>query len=262
MDLQGQWALVTGASSGIGVDIARELASRGMNLLLVARRQERLDQLAKELRHDHGVQAETDACDLQKDGAVAALFERTVARGHDIAVLVNNAGFGLYGNFVDHGIEQLQAMLRLNVSALTELTHVFARSMAERGGGHILQLTSIAGVNPLPSYAAYAATKAYILSLSGAIAHELGKSNVSVTALMPGLTRTEFFDISGQKPNIYSRLVVMSPSDVARIGVKAMLAKRHYAIAGWRNWFIIAMAAVFPRRVRAWMTWQLMKLKW
>lgn len=259
MDLQGQWALVTGASSGIGVDISRELASRGMNLLLVARRQQRLDQLAKELRRDHGVQAETDACDLQEDGAVAALFERTVARGHDIAVLVNNAGFGLHGNFIDHEIEQLQAMIRLNVVALTELTHVFARSMAERGGGHILQVTSIAGVNPLPSYATYAATKAYVLSLSGAIAHELGKRNVSVTALLPGVTRTEFFDISGQKPTTYSRVFGMSPSDVARIGVKAMLAERHNVIAGWRNWFSITMAAIFPRHVRAWLTWRLNK---
>ena len=259
MDLQGQWALVTGASSGIGVDISRELASRGMNLLLVARRQERLDQLAKELRRDHGVQAETEACDLREDGAVAALFERTVARGHDIAVLVNSAGFGLHGSFIDHEIEHLQAMIRLNVVALTELTHVFARSMAERGGGHILQVTSVAGVNPLPSYATYAATKAYVLSLSGAIAHELGERNVSVTALLPGVTRTEFFDISGQKPTTYSRVFGMSPSDVARIGVKAMLAERHYVFAGWRNWFSITMAAIFPRHVRAWLTWQLNK---
>lgn len=259
MDLQGQWALVTGASSGIGVDIARDLAGRGMNLILVARRQQRLDELATELRRDFSVQAETDACDLQEEGVVAALFERTVARGRDVAVLVNNAGFGLHGNFIDQELDDLRGMVQLNVVALLELTHIFARAMAERGGGHILQVGSIAGVNPLPSYATYAATKAFVLHLSEAIAHELGEKNVSVTTLMPGVTWTEFFDNSGQKPTTYSRLVGMSSSDVARIGVKAMLAERHSVIAGWRNWFSIALASIFPRHVRAWLTWQVNK---
>jgi short-subunit dehydrogenase len=128
--------------------------------------------------------------------------------------------------------------------------------MVDAGGGHILQVASIAGMNPLPSYAAYAATKAYVLSLSEAIAHELGSRDVFVTTLHPGITWTEFFDTSGQKPTLYSRVFGMSSRDVARIGVKAMLSRRHSVVAGWRNWWSITLASVFPRRVRAWLTWR------
>ena len=261
VELKDQWALVTGASSGIGADIARELAARGMNVVLVARRQDRLDALAAELRRDHGVQAETDACDLAEPGVVAALFERTVSRGRDIAVLINNAGFGLHGNFVDQDLERVTAMIRLNVVATTEMTHYFARAMVERGGGYILQVASIAGLNPLPSYAAYAATKAFLENLSGGIAHELGARNVSVTALLPGTTWTEFFETSGQETTLHGRLTGMSSTDVARIGVKAMLGRRHSVIAGWRNWVSIMLAKLFPRHVRAWLIWQVNKNK-
>jgi short-subunit dehydrogenase len=255
-ELRDQWALVTGASSGIGADVARELAGRGMNVVLVARRQDRLDALAAELRRDHGVQAETDACDLSEEGGAGALFERTTARGRAIAVLVNNAGFGLHGSFVDQDLRRITDMVRLNVLAPTELTHHFARAMVERGGGYILQVASIAGLNPLPSYAAYAATKAYLENLSGGIAHELGEKNVSVTALLPGTTWTEFFETSGQETTLHGRLTGMSSGDVARIGVKAMLQRRHSVIAGWRNWASIMLAKLFPRHVRAWLTWQ------
>jgi short-subunit dehydrogenase len=259
VDLKDQWALVTGASSGIGADIARELAARGMNVVLVARRQDRLDALAAELRRDHGVQAETDACDLAEPGVVAALFERTASREREIRVLVNNAGFGLHGMFIDQDLERITDMIRLNVLATTEMTHYFARAMADQGGGYVLQVASIAGLNPLPSYAAYAATKAYLENLSGGIAHELADRNVSVTALLPGTTWTEFFETSGQKTTLHGRLTGMSSPDVARIGVKAMLARRHSVIAGWRNWASIMLAKVFPRHVRAWFTWQVNK---
>ncbi|RKZ08607.1 hypothetical protein DRQ32_08960 [bacterium] len=259
MKIIDQWALVTGASSGIGADIARELARRGMNVVLVARRQDRLDELAIELRRDHSVQADTDACDLQDEGAAAALLQRTQARGRHIHVLVNNAGFGLHGNFIDQDTADLRQLIQVNVIALMELTHAFGKVMAEHDGGYILQVASIAGVNPLPSYAAYAATKAFVLSLSEAIAHELGDRKVAVTALLPGVTWTEFFDVSGQKPTTYSRIFGMSSPDVARVGVKALLAERHSVIAGWRNWFAIGLARVFPRHVRAWLTWQVNK---
>jgi short-subunit dehydrogenase len=256
VELKGKWALITGASSGIGADIARELGTRGLHLLLVARRQERLDQLAAELRRDFGIQAETDSCDLQEDGAAAALFERATARGREIEVLVNNAGFAVFGDFVEQDLDRLRRMVRLNVLALTELTYFFGRAMAERGHGFILEVSSIAGVSPLPSYAAYGATKAFVLSLSGALAHELRGRDVSVTALLPGATWTEFFDTSGQKPTAYTRAFAMSSRDVAKIGVKAMIAGRPTVIAGWRNWLSIKLASIFPRHVRAWLTWQ------
>lgn len=259
MEISGRWALVTGASSGIGADIARELAARNVNVVLVARRQDRLDELAVELRRDHGVQAETDACDLVDEGVAISLCERTRARGREISVLVNNAGFGMHGNFVDQDIDRITEMIRLNVVATTQLTHWFARDMAERDGGYILQVASIAALNSLPSYAAYGATKAFLENLSGAIAHELGDRNVWVTALLPGTTWTEFFEHSGQKPTLHGRLTGMSSPDVARIGVKAMLGHRHSVIAGWRNWISIMVAKLFPRHVRAWFIWQVNK---
>lgn len=256
MELRDRWALVTGASSGIGADIARELAARGANLVLVARRRDRLEALASELRRDHSVQTEIDDCDLQVDGAAAGLFERTSSRGRQITVLVNNAGFGVHGDFLAQEPDRLRAMVRLNVITLMELTQLYAREMSANGGGAILQVASIAGVNPLPSYAVYAATKAFVINFSEAIAHELQGRGVSVTALLPGATWTEFFDVTGQQRTFYMRVFGMSSPDVARIGVKAMLGRRHSVVAGWRNSLSLALAHFFPRHVRAWLTWQ------
>jgi len=259
MELHDKWALVTGASSGIGVDIAGELARHGMNLVLVARRQDRLELTAIRLRRDHAVQVETQACDLQVPGAAAMLFERMKSGGRDISVLVNNAGFGVHGDFLGQDPERLAGMIQLNVLAVVEMTQVFGRVMAEQGGGRILQVASIAGLAPLPSYAVYAATKSFVLNFSEAISLELHDRNVSVTVLMPGVTWTEFFEVSGQETTTYSRIFGMSSADVAKIGVKAMLAERSSVIAGWRNWLSITLSSVFPRHVRAWMPWQMMK---
>jgi short-subunit dehydrogenase len=259
MELHDKWALVTGASSGIGVDIAGELARHGMNLVLVARRQDRLELTATRLRRDHAVQVETQACDLQVPGAAAMLFERMQSGGRDISVLVNNAGFGVHGDFLGQDPEKLAGMIQLNVLAVVEMTQVFGRVMAEQGGGRILQVASIAGLAPLPSYAVYAATKSFVLNFSEAISLELRDRKVSVTVLMPGVTWTEFFEVSGQETTTYSRIFGMSSADVAKIGVKAMLAERSSVIAGWRNWLSITLSSVFPRHIRAWMTWQMMK---
>jgi len=259
VELHDKWALVTGASSGIGVDIARELARRGMNLVLVARRQDRLDQTATELRREYGVQVETEACDLQQKGMATALLERVRTRNRAITVLVNNAGFGVYGDFLGQDPKQLAGMIQLNVVAVVEMTQAFGRQMAEQGGGRILQVASIAGLAPLPSYAVYAATKSFVLNFSEAVSLELHDRKVSVTVLLPGVTRTEFFQVSGQETTTYSRIFGMSSSDVAKIGVKAMVAERGSVIAGWRNWLSITLSSVFPRHVRAWLTWQMMK---
>ena len=230
-----------------------------MNLVLVARRQDRLDLTATGLRRDHAVQVETEACDLQSPGAATTLFERLQSRDRNISVLVNNAGFGVHGDFLGQDPERLAGMIQLNVVAVVEMTQVFGRVMAEQGGGRILQVASIAGLAPLPSYAVYAATKSFVLNFSEAISLELHDRKVSVTVLMPGVTWTEFFEVSGQETTTYSRIFGMSSADVAKIGVKAMLAERSSVIAGWRNWLSITLSSVFPRHVRAWMTWQMMK---
>lgn len=259
MDLKGRWALITGASSGIGRDIARELAAIGVHCVLVARREDRLREIATELSERTDVQAEIEVLDLAAPGAARELYERLDRRGRTIDVLVNNAGFGVHGRFVDNDIDEVTRMIRLNVIALTEMTHAFARPMVERGGGHVMNVASIAGLTPVPSYAAYAATKAYVVSLSESLSWELGSRNVHVTLVMPGVTWTEFFDVSGQKTTLFGRLTGKKSADVARIAVNAMLEGRSSTITGWRNRLTMALSAPVPRRLKAFMTWQLNK---
>lgn len=257
MQLRGRWALVTGASSGIGRDLARELAMRGCHVVLVARRVDRLEQLASELRAEHGVQAEVEAIDLAHEQAPAELFARLARRERAIDVLVNNAGFGVHGAFLDQDLERLTRMVRLNAVAVFELCHLFARPMAERGHGHVLNIASVAGLCPVPSYALYAATKAFVVSLSEALAFELGERGVNVTVSLPGATWTEFFEVSGQKRTLYNRVTGMSSEAVARISVRAMERGRHSIVPGWRNAVMMASAKPFTRRTLAWLTWQL-----
>jgi hypothetical protein len=257
MDIRGRWALVTGASSGIGRDVARELAARGVHCVLVARREERLRETARDLTEHHGVEAEIETADLGAPGAAAELYARLTQRGRSIDVLVNNAGFAVHGDFLGQDVDRVSEMIRVNVIALTELTHLFATSMAERGGGYVLNVASIAGLTPVPTYAAYAATKAYVVSLSESLAHELAPRNVRVTLAMPGVTWTEFFEVSGQKTTWFGRMTGKKSADVARVAVEALLKGRSSVITGWRNRLTMALSAPVPRHLKAWVTWQL-----
>ena len=259
MDIRGQWALVTGASSGIGRDLARELGRRGCHCVLVARRAERLEETARELREQFGVEAEVEVGDLAEEGAAARLHASLAERGRVIDVLINNAGIGQHGNFVDQDLDRLRTMMRLNMFALTELCHLFGRGMAERGRGRIMNVASIAGLNPVPSYAVYGATKAFVVSMSESISLELGSRGVTVTCVMPGVTWTEFFDTSGQKTTLYNRIVGMQSADVARMAVKAMLQGRSSIVTGWQNWVTMGLTKFLPRRLNAWASWQFMR---
>lgn len=259
MDLKGRWALVTGASSGIGADIARELAAMGMHCVLLARREDRLRDLAVELHERCGVTCEVEAVDLTEARVARSLFDRLSARGREIDVLVNNAGFGGHGNFLEQDLERMTSMIQVNVTALTEMTHVFANAMAGRGGGYVLNVASIAALQPVPSYAAYAATKSYVLSLGEAIALECAQHGVHVTTCMPGVTWTEFFEVTGQRTTLFGRLTGKKSPPVARAAVNAMMEGRSAVVTGWRNRIVMALSAPFPRRFKAWMTWQLNK---
>src|SRR5512134_3252055 len=187
-ELRGRWALVTGASSGIGADFARELAARGMHLVLVARREERLRALAEELERAHGVRTRVIAADLAKPDAPRALHERLRGEGVAVDVLVNNAGFGVYGAFLDVPWEREREMIELDVVALLHLTKLFARDMRERGFGRVLEVASIGAFQPSPTYAAYSAAKAFVQSFGEALACELRGSGVTVTTISPGVT--------------------------------------------------------------------------
>ena len=230
----GRWALVTGASGGLGVELARQLAGRGYNLALTAQSEPPLHKLAEELGAAHGVKVVAEALDLSAPASASVLHERLAARGIKVDVLVNNAGFGLNAPFIEHEPARLRAMLQLNILSLTELTQLFGRDMAARGRGRILLVASLAAHQPGPLLAAYSASKAYVLSLGEALNVELGPE-VGVTVLSPGLMDTGFNAASGfETPKAMQRLVLPT-ARVASIGLDALFAGRSSVIAGRVN---------------------------
>lgn len=248
---QGQTALVTGASSGIGESFARQLAAQGVNLVLVARREERLQVLAAELQRDFGVATHVIALDLAEHGAAQALYARVQQQGLQIDILLNNAGLGKHGAFLKLPLETQMSMMRVNVDALTELTWLFGRDMVERRKGSILLVSSIAGYLPVPQFAIYAASKAYVLSFGKALHEEWRAHNVNVTVLCPGGTLTEFMEVAGQKIEGIRTLAMMSSDAVAGAGLSALARGRSVIVPGMLYKVSMAMVRFIPSRVQA-----------
>jgi len=246
--LRGRTALVTGASSGIGADFARQLAAQGCHLILVARRADRLQALQNEIVAQHGVSVDCVPLDLSQPSAPHQLLELLASTDRSIDVLINNAGQGLFGYFSAVTWSSLQQLLQVDLVALTELTHLCLAGMLKRGRGHILLVASNGAFQPTPTYAAYAAAKSYVLSLGAALHYELRHSPVQCTVLCPGVTRTEFFQVAGQKPTTYQRLAMMESANVARIGLRAMLAGRACIVAGRLNTLVAWLTRLVPRQ--------------
>lgn len=254
-----RWAVVTGASSGIGAECARQLAARGYNVVLSARRLDRLEALAAELRGGHHVEIECAALDLTLAAAPEELFDRATRHGRVVSVLINNAGVGLYGPFADQPWDRLDALLRLDVVAPTELAWRFVRHMRGHGEpGWLLNVASIGAYQPVPMFAVYAAGKSYFRDFSEALAFELHGSAVSVTCLSPGGTWTEFSDTAGQTLPAMARLTMLSAAEVARQGLQAMFAGRRSVVTGWANKFTCLLADLLPRRLTTWAAAQAM----
>jgi hypothetical protein len=249
--LHGRTALVTGASSGLGVDFATILAERGCNVVLVARREERLRALADELAARHGVRADVVAMSLSPLGAAQALYDRLRDMNRTVDVLINNAGFGVWGKFAEIPWEREEEMLRLDVIALVHLTKLFLRDMLQRNAGWILQVSSIGAYQPSPTYATYAAAKAFVLSFGEALSYELRGSNVKVSVLSPGVTETEFLQVAGQARTLYQRMSIMPSRPVAEIGIEAMLRGKPSKVAGAMNAFAAWSLRFMPRRWQA-----------
>lgn len=247
-NLTGRWALVTGASSGLGVDFARELADRDCNLILVARREDRLHDLAEELRTERSVEVEIEPCDLGDRTAVDDLCDGLSARGRNVDLLVNNAGFGAYGNYLEIPWEQEHQMLELDVVTLAHLTKRLATPMVEQGFGRILQVASVGAFQATPTYAAYSAAKAFVLLFSEAVHHELRGTGVTCTAISPGITATEFLKVSGQRATLYQRIFMMTSARVAAIGIRAMLRGRSSVVPGLANAVMAWSVRLMPRR--------------
>lgn len=251
--LKDRWSLVTGASSGLGADFARALAEQGSHPVLVARREDRLRDLAKEIEGKHGVRTLVVPLNLSEPDAPARLH--ALLREQEVAVdaLVNNAGFGLYGSFLEIPWEREREMLELDIVALTHLTKLFVRDMVERDFGYVLQVASVGAYQPSPGYATYSAAKAYVLSFGEALSYELRRTRVRVTVLSPGVTATEFLQVSGQKPGFYHRMTVMPSRRVVDIGLRAMLRGKPSKIPGLSNAFAAWSLRWLPRRTQAWL---------
>jgi short-subunit dehydrogenase len=249
-NVTGKWALVTGASSGLGLEFATLLAQKGANLVLVARRKEPMERLAERIRNEHRVEVLVEPLDLSAPSAAAQLKSRMNAKHILIDVLVNNAGFGLYGQFLDQPVEHVREMLQLNMIAVTEMAHVFGTEMKSRGKGHILFIASLLAYQATPGYAAYAASKAYVLLLGEALNAELKKHGVAVTVLSPGPTATSFAEVAGQRDTSMIRILMMDPRPVAHIGVDSMLRRRPSVVAGLLNKLIVFGNRVIPRSVQ------------
>jgi short-subunit dehydrogenase len=239
-------ALITGASSGLGIAFARELAGRGYDLALTARSQAPMERLGDELRRAYGIKVPIFPFDLSEFGSPAKLAQRLDEQGIVPDVLVNNAGFGLSERLLDHDPKRLAAMLQLNVMSLTELSQILGRRMAERGHGHILMVASMAAFQPTPMMAAYGASKAYILSLGEALNLEFAPS-VGVTVLSPGLMNTGFNAASGYETSSSMERFVLPTERVAKIGLDALFARRSSAVAGRLNG-VMAFASRFVSR--------------
>ena len=200
MIYKGKTAVITGASSGIGLDYAREFAKRGANLVLVARRDDLLKHAASELGQNHGVKVDTIALDLSTLGAGQQLLDALGKLGVETDILVNNAGFGTSGRLKDENRERVRQEVVLNVATLVDLTTAVLPSLLAKNSGAIINIASTAAFQPVPGMAVYAATKAFVLSFTSAVWGEIAGSGVRVLAVCPGATATEFFDIAGAKP--------------------------------------------------------------
>ena len=239
----GPWALVTGASSGMGVEFARRLAASGVNVVLVARREDRLRHLATELEREYSIETKVVAVDLSRDDFLEPLRDATT--DIEIGLLVNNAGFATSGDLLDNNLDKEVAMLHLNTRAPLILTHEFGRRMRHRGKGGIIFISSTVAYSGVPAWSNYAATKAFALTLSDGLARELRREGVAVLSVSPGPTRTEFWDATGGKP-----LLALTPERVVRTALKS-LGRRSTTTVGLVNKVIVFSTRLAPRWLNA-----------
>jgi len=239
--------LITGASSGIGKELAYVYAENNYNLILVARREEQLEAIKKDIEAKQKNTISVFAMDLSKTDSAELLYQKVNEQKLKIDVLVNNAGFGVFGKFTDTDMEWEESMLILNMITLTKLSKLFAKDMVKAGSGNIVNIASTAAFQAVPSFSTYAATKAYVLSFSEAIAFELKDKNVIVTAVCPGATKSEFADTADMSEKPF----VKAPTsrELAEFTYKAMLSGKTTAIHGFMNNLMVFSTRTSPRKM-------------
>jgi uncharacterized protein len=240
--------LITGASGGIGYELAKLFARDHHNLVLVARTRDKLAQIADDLQV-HGVTVKTIAIDLALPLAPKFLFDQLQRESIAVDILVNNAAFGLHGEFAEMPESEILGQIELNIAGLTALTRLFLPPMIDRRSGRIMNVASTAGFQAGPLMAVYYASKAYVISFSEAIANELRGSGVTVTCFCPGATHTGFAQRAGIQESRLFRLGAMSAEKVARDGYRAVMAGRGLAISGLHNWVVAESTRFAPRRM-------------
>lgn len=256
--MKNEYAIVTGSSSGIGLEFSKILAKKGYNLVLVARRTDRLEKLKKEILQTDKIDIQLVSMDLSEKEAPTQLLAYTQKNNLTVSVLVNNAGFGANGEFFSVPIERTIEMLNLNMVTLTHLTFLFGNEMKKNNNGYILQVASIGAFQPSPYVSAYSATKAYVMLFGEALDFELKGTNVSVTTLYPGATRTEFFEVSDTKVNSIIENSMQSASQVAEIALNAMFKRQRSIVPGMMNKITAFITQLLPRKLTTWSAAKLM----
>jgi len=244
----GKWALVTGASAGIGTALAEELARGGTNLVLTARRRERLEELAQKLVAAHKIQTKIFVADLAEADAPQKIFQFTKEQGIEVELLINNAGFGAYGEFHTVETRRLLEMVQVNCSAVVHLTRLYLPEMVARRRGDVLILASTASFQSVPYISTYAATKAFDLLFAEGLAEEMKPYGIRVSALCPGSTESEFADVAGQTHIAATRANRETAEKVARTGLRALASGKSYVISGLGNYLGVLGQRLVPRR--------------
>ncbi len=245
--------LLTGASKGIGLALAHEFARHGHDLVLVARDEAKLKEASELLQKQYNVKTHYKVCDLSKVGSSLALYQELKKDSLRINCLVNNAGIGYMGPYAEMSDEKLHDLMQINMISLSELTHLFLKDFISRNEGSILQVASTAAFLPGPLMAAYYASKAYVVSLSHAIAHEVKETNVTISILCPGATKTDFFPEAGMINSLVEKGYsgMMSPEKVAQIAYKGLQKKKLFIIPGTINKLVGYLTAVSPKGLAA-----------
>jgi uncharacterized protein len=250
MDPNSQTALITGASGGIGYELAKLFARDHYNLVLVARSADKLNQVAAGLQQKFGVSVKPIALDLAATPAPKFLFDQWQREGIAVHALVNNAGFGTFGEFASVPEDEILGQIHLNISALTHLTRLFLPSMLARRSGKIMNVASTAAFQPGPMMAVYYATKAYVLSFSEALANEVAGSGVVVSCFCPGATDTNFQKRANmENSRLFKKIGAMNAERVARDGYRGLMAGRTLVISGAQNWLVAESVRFAPRKL-------------
>ena len=247
-----QYALITGGTSGIGKELAKLFAQDGYNLIIVARDEAELGSTKSEITQQFGVQVQTISKDLFEPNAAEELYDEVKEKGITVNVLVNDAGQGQHGKFIDYDLQRDIDIIQLNIISLTVLTKLYLKDMVARNEGKILQLSSLASRTPGPLLAVYSATKAYVQSFTQAVINEIKDTNVTMTALLPGATDTDFFNkADAENTRQVQDKKLYDPADVAKDGYKALMSGEAKVVSGFKNKVQAAMSSVVPEQAGA-----------